>query len=314
MRAGSRPNVSICIPAYEQTEYLRVVLDSVAKQRYDDYEVILTDDSINNSVEDLVAGHALRPRIRYVRNATRRGSPGNWNACVALAQGALIKIIHHDDWLADEESLGAFVRMMQANPTADFGFCATRIVRADGRLRRTNRPSLRWLAALEREPELLFIANQIGAPSATIYRSSRGVQFDERLKWLVDVDFYIRMLRTNRRLAFCERTLICTPTGIEHQVTEESLGNAQVELQESIIVFEKICDRVGTDRRYARRWKRLLAQHRVWSMDALVAYTPVPDKLTRYFEDLFANGVWLRIGYGIPRRMRDVVRLVQGRS
>lgn len=308
MRAGSRPNVSICIPAYEQTEFLRVALDSVAKQRYDDYEVILTDDSVSDSVEDLVSGHSLRPRIRYVRNAARRGSPGNWNACVALAQGALIKIIHHDDWLADDESLGAFVRLMDANPTADFGFCATRIVRADGRLRRTNRPSLRWLAALEKEPELLFIANRIGAPSATIYRSSRGVRFDERLKWLVDVDFYIRMLRTNQRLAFCEQTLICTPTGIEHQVTEESFGNAQVELQESMIVFEKICDRVRTDRRYARRWKRLLAQHRVWSLHALLAYAPVPDKLKSYFEDQFANGLWLRLGYGIPRRMREMLR------
>jgi len=314
MRAGPVPKVSICIPTYEQTEYLRVALDSVAKQRYDDYEVILTDDSSSNSVEDLVAGHALRSRIRYVRNATRRGSPGNWNACVALAQGALIKIVHHDDWLTDEESLGAFVRLMEANPTADFGFCATRIVRADGRLRRTNRPSSRQLSALEREPELLFVANRIGAPSATIYRSSRGVQFDERLKWLVDVDFYIRMLRTNKRLAFCEQTLICTPTGIEHQVTEESFGNAQVELQESMIVFEKLYDRAGCDRRYARRWKRLLARHRVWSMDALVAYAPVPDKLKMYFEDLFANGLWLRLGYGIPRRIRDVVRLAQGRS
>ena len=307
-RTGLEPKVSICIPAYEQTDFLRVALDSIAKQQYDDFEVIVTDDSRSSSVERLVTEHSLCPRIRYVRNASRRGSPGNWNACIALARGALIKIVHHDDWLADEGSLGAFVRLMEANPTADFGFCATRIMRADGRVRRINRPSANSLAAIEREPELLFLANLIGAPSATIYRAHRGMQFDERLKWLVDVDFYIRMFRANRSFAYCDEILICTPTGAKHQVTEECFGNAQIELQESLIVFDKMYERVKGDRRYAKHWKGLLAQHRVWSMEILTAYVSVPERLIPYFQKVFANALWLRFRYGILRGVRRFVR------
>lgn len=304
-----RPLVSICIPAYEQTTYLSKALDSIAIQRFDDYEIILTDDSLTDSVERFIGTHPLRPRIRYVRNPTRRGSPGNWNACIALGRGSLIKILHHDDWLVDDESLGEFVAIMAANPTANFGFCATRVVEPDGRFRRIHRASSDARAALQKDPDLLFVGNLVGAPSATIYRAACGLRFDERLKWLVDVDFYIRMLEANGRFAFCERPLVCTPSGAKHQVTEECQNNAQIELQEHMIVFDKIAGRVGNSQGYVKYWRGLLARHQVWSFAALEGYASVPEKLLPFFRKVFANPLWLRIRYGIPRRVRNLLRV-----
>lgn len=39
------PLLSICIPAYERPALLKRLLDSIAKQVFKDFEVIITDDS-----------------------------------------------------------------------------------------------------------------------------------------------------------------------------------------------------------------------------------------------------------------------------
>ena len=48
------PFVSICIPAYKRISYLKRLLESIIIQTYKDYEVIITDDSDNDSVKDLL--------------------------------------------------------------------------------------------------------------------------------------------------------------------------------------------------------------------------------------------------------------------
>ena len=48
-----KPFISICIPAYKRVNYLKRLLESVAIQTFNDYEVIITDDSDDNSVREL---------------------------------------------------------------------------------------------------------------------------------------------------------------------------------------------------------------------------------------------------------------------
>jgi glycosyltransferase involved in cell wall biosynthesis len=60
-----RVKVSICIPAYNQTEYLRKNLDSILMQSFVDYEVILTDDSTTNEVRDLVEVYDFKCKKKY---------------------------------------------------------------------------------------------------------------------------------------------------------------------------------------------------------------------------------------------------------
>ena len=47
------PLISICIPAYKRIDYLQKLLDSISIQTFKDYEVIVTDDSPDESVEIL---------------------------------------------------------------------------------------------------------------------------------------------------------------------------------------------------------------------------------------------------------------------
>ena len=64
----SHPKVSICIPTYQQIEYLKKTLDSIQIQDFTDYEVIITDDSRDNSVKYLVETYSSYLPIRYYLN------------------------------------------------------------------------------------------------------------------------------------------------------------------------------------------------------------------------------------------------------
>ncbi|MDQ3100985.1 MAG: glycosyltransferase, partial [Bacteroidota bacterium] len=92
------PKVSICIPTYRQTAHLRKTLASIAEQTFKDVEVIITDDSPDDAVEQLVAEFAAAlPRLQYARNSAPLGPPANWDHAISMARGEYIKIMHHDD-------------------------------------------------------------------------------------------------------------------------------------------------------------------------------------------------------------------------
>ncbi|HEY4935407.1 MAG TPA: glycosyltransferase, partial [Puia sp.] len=62
---GEAPFISICIPAYQRSGYLRRLLDSIEIQTFHRFEVIITDDSPGSELQDLVENHPLHPMIRY---------------------------------------------------------------------------------------------------------------------------------------------------------------------------------------------------------------------------------------------------------
>ena len=62
---SNTPKVSLCIPAYKQVEYLRVTLNSVLKQDFHDYELIVTDDSADDSVKNLLSEFDFKGKLKY---------------------------------------------------------------------------------------------------------------------------------------------------------------------------------------------------------------------------------------------------------
>ena len=60
------PKVAICIPTYEKPELLERLLDSIVKQSYDNYFIIVTDNSETKSVEKVI-GQVNNLKIWYCR-------------------------------------------------------------------------------------------------------------------------------------------------------------------------------------------------------------------------------------------------------
>lgn len=233
------PKVSICIPAYKQPEFLRRTLQSVIIQSFEDYEVIITDDSPDESVQTIVK-EFFSPRIKYYKNQEKKGSPGNWNEAIRLAAGKYIKILHHDDWFSDKDSLAEFVKVLDDNPNVDFAFSSSLVCSDDKRIEFVHSPSKLQVERLRHNPNYMFPENFIGSPSATIYRSKLCVKFDCRLKWVVDIDFYIEVLRVNSGIIFIDKPLISITMGSSTQVTSECAGNKNIELFEWLYLYNKL--------------------------------------------------------------------------
>ena len=232
------PKVSICIPAYDQVDYLKKNIDSVLSQTYTDYEIIITDDSPSDIVKDFIQQYQQPDIIKYYKNDTALGSPENWNECIRRASGEYIKILHHDDYFSDELSLAKYVGLLDNNPGADFAFSATLAIEP-GIREWEHRISNTELEGLKKDPLLLYRNNIIGAPSTTIIRNNPELRFDRNLKWHVDIEYYIRQITRNAKIAYSSELLVVTFLA-EGRVSDECKGNKKVEVFEYFYLLGKI--------------------------------------------------------------------------
>lgn len=284
--------VSICIPAYKQVEFLRETLRSVEIQDFTDYEIIVTDDSPDSGVLDLLNEFSFGDKLRYVHNSPALGSPLNWNAAVALARGEYVKILHHDDHFIRLDSLRLFVKLLDENPDADFGFSATLVNHVDSGFTRIHCTTERQLGDLRADPASLFIGNCIGAPSATISRRSANLDYDDRMKWLVDIDYYFRMLVQNRKFAFTHEALISTPTNATHQVTEICRDDIQVELGEAMLLFERFNAQQRENPLVKSGWMNLFRRFKIRRIGQLSTYGVSISGDQAYFLPLMRWSRW----------------------
>lgn len=229
--------VSICIPAYNQPESIKRLLHSIELQKFSDYEIIVSDDSTTPAVEEVVKGFHGFKNLTYYRNEKSLGSPRNWNKAISMATGAYIKIMHHDDWFSGEDSLGEFVALLDSNPDVSFAFSAADAFDRHGHFKYLHTPNQSQLDTLRKDSRVLFSGNFIGAPSATIFRRDPALKFDECLKWLVDIEFYMRMLRLRSDFAFSADPLVRVTVQSPEQGTAQYQFDRCINLREYFYVY-----------------------------------------------------------------------------
>lgn len=222
------------IPAYKRSDYLTRLLNSIAVQTYQDFEVVITDDSPDSTVEDLLSKFSFLS-IRYFRNMPSLGTPANWNKGISLARGEWIKLMHDDDWFRSPHSLQGFADAT----TEGIRFVFSRyvnVVEAGGE-KMPGFPSS-WKKRIISQPLTLLAENVVGPPSVTLIHRSVQERYDERMKWRVDLDFYCRLLQQEKDFRLIDEPLV--NVGIsQSQVTNDCLNIPEVELPEGWLLLEK---------------------------------------------------------------------------
>ncbi|TWI80341.1 glycosyl transferase family 2 [Lacibacter cauensis] len=234
---SSSPLISVCIPAYKNVVYLERLFQSIQSQTFQDYEIIVTDDSPDAAVGNLVEQYQISLPISYYRNEKPLGSPANWNAAIVHAKGSWIKIMHDDDWFADEHSLAVFADATTQTKAA-FIFSGFVNVQLESGAEQSFVINKRHEQMLRQNPLYLFRENYIGHPSTTLIKNELKQWFDESVKWVVDFEFYIRNLQTHDFYAI-KQPLIKIGIGSE-QITTASFRKREVELPENIYLLNKL--------------------------------------------------------------------------
>jgi glycosyltransferase involved in cell wall biosynthesis len=115
-----RPLISIVVPAYRTPElFLRELIDSVVRQSYSNWELCIADGSGSGAAEvERITKTYSDSRIRYVRLAENGGISRNTNAGFAMAEGAYIGLLDHDDVLS-ADALYEVVSLLNAKTPPD---------------------------------------------------------------------------------------------------------------------------------------------------------------------------------------------------
>jgi len=123
----NNPLLSICIPTYNRSKYLREAIESVLEQidqsKVDKIELVISDNASTDETEAVVSRYIDRHQVRlkYSRNATNVGSDGNILCVVARSSGKYIWVLGDDDLVID----GAIDRLLaeiEANKNVDIYF------------------------------------------------------------------------------------------------------------------------------------------------------------------------------------------------
>lgn len=200
------PFISICIPAFKRVTHLQRLLESLTVQLYHHYEVIITDDSPDESVKQLADRFAASLPLFYSKNDPAAGSPGNWNIAMQKAKGDWIILLHDDDWFASPGSLNKFADAAR-HTTCDFIFSACNNIFSSGK--EVHEFLTGWKKEMLEESTLnLFYQNVIGHPSTVMHRKDDQVVYDTRYKWVVDIDFYVRYLQKHKGYFYIPEMLV----------------------------------------------------------------------------------------------------------
>ncbi|MFT3903300.1 MAG: glycosyltransferase [Niabella sp.] len=233
----NHPFISICIPAYQRPQYLKRLLDSIRVQSFTNFEVIITDDSPDDSVYQLFNAYAgIIPTLYYHKNPRPLGTPANWNAAIALAKGQWIKLMHDDDWFAHAGSLQQFADAAKENEGA-FIFSAFTNKYENTGIEKVFFPEKVRLKQLKKHPESILSKNIVGHPSTTLYPNDGKYRYDEKLKWLVDIEMYIRILRFSP-FVYINKPLVVLGMS-DSQVTAHVKSIPEVEIPEHLYFLKK---------------------------------------------------------------------------
>lgn len=104
------------MPLYNtQEEHLREAIDSVLAQTYTDFELLLLNDSPQNTRLAEIVAEYKDARIRYSVNEHNIGITASRNKLIEMAQGKYLAVMDHDD-ISLPERLAKQVAYLDAHP------------------------------------------------------------------------------------------------------------------------------------------------------------------------------------------------------
>ena len=267
---GNNDTISILIPAYENAAGIIRALISILRQDYQNFEVIISDDSVSDSVSDaffsfLQFYNITEKKYKYTKRETKDDVIGNWNKLFEISTGNVIKILHHDDWFSYDNSLSNMTKLLCDDKL--FAFCGTWQVEINSKLESQEylyrwaeinnnnmhdifRDGKRYVRHIQHEKlkhirddwRQIYFGNYIGGPSATIFKRDildrYQIRFDKNLMWLSDVDFYMDIMSKNIRWQYEDKPLISIGVS-NRQITQDFINSYEKQKREYDYLFEK---------------------------------------------------------------------------
>jgi hypothetical protein len=210
-------------------EYLNFSLNKLLDQTFTDFDVVISDHSLNNDIEKLCETWKNKLDIKYFYNESKRGiSSANINNAIKNATGEAVKILFQDDFLFDSQSLEIqYLHFFSNHNSWLITACAHT---SDGE-------NIVDSFYPKYHDNIHFGNNTISSPSVIMMNRELALEFDENLFWLMDVDYYKRMFDRYGLPSICN---YITVINRNHQdQVSNTLATEEVKIKEYNYIKEK---------------------------------------------------------------------------
>ena len=106
--------ISIIMPSYNTGRFIKDTVESVLKQSYSNWELIIVDDCSTDDTDDVIKPYLTDERIRYIKNAVNSGAAISRNLALKEAKGRWIAFLDSDD-LWEVQKLEKQISFMKEN-------------------------------------------------------------------------------------------------------------------------------------------------------------------------------------------------------
>lgn len=215
---------SIVIPTWEQygkgSFFLTQLLESIKSQTLNDYEVVISDHSVNDDINNICKNYDTLD-ILYLRNENKRGnSPYNLNFGLRHAKGEIIKVMFQDDFFINPSSLELISEEFKNNNCKWLvnGCCHT-----------TDSVNFYRYMLPTWNDKINEGVNTISSPSVLSFVNKNISYFDENLTMLMDCDYYYSLYKRYGLPSFLNEYLIAN-TSHDYQISKMYDKNLEEEI------------------------------------------------------------------------------------
>jgi len=194
--------ISVCVPTFDRPNMVKRAIESVLSQDFQDYELLVHDNSENTSTRDVVLSFK-DDRIRYLQHKKNIGLVGNWNSLIEEATGQYLKYLNDDDWI-EKGCLTRFSEALRLYPGVGVVTCRAQYVSETGEVFKEDRITGNGQSYYVRPHDIAFMwlnqALPVRTPTHSMYR--RDVTqafggFDDEYSYARDVYLSINIASKN---------------------------------------------------------------------------------------------------------------------
>ena len=216
-----QPKVSIVIPAYNASNYLTEAIDSALAQTYSNVEIIVVNDGSTDEGATRKIALSYGDKIRYFEKQNG-GSSSAINMGIAHMTGEWFSWLSHDDlYLPDkiekQISYMTLLKIDECELAKHVFFSSFEPIDANGNTIRSIR--MNWSREFaDRMEKLPHNGYLIAEPTTYTFHGCSCLihknafddigLFDEKLRWLNDVDLWFRLFANNYKVHFIPDILV----------------------------------------------------------------------------------------------------------
>lgn len=244
--------ISVVIPTYNRDRTIERTIESVLKQTYKNYEIIIVDDNSNDNTESIIKKYLEKYSfITYIKHDFNKGGAEARNTGVENSTGEIISFLDSDDeWL--EEKLEKDIETINKE-NADMVYCDMISIDVE-----TGNQSIGNRESYDDIYYQLLKRNVVGGTSIitvkkSVFQAVGG--FKKELPSCQDWEFYLNIAK-GYKIVKINKPLI------KYYIHANSIsGNINNAIEGHKYMLEKVKLLIDNDRRYYNKRNEIISEH-----------------------------------------------------